>query len=65
MLDGVGDRLAHRQLDLVAGAVGEAEVERHALGELARLLEQPQVRAQKVLLWLKTGHRQMVVPRHH
>jgi hypothetical protein len=64
VLDGVGDRLAHRQLHVVAGPVLETEVPRGALGELACPLQQPQIGAQEVLLWLELRHCPLLVPQH-
>ena len=49
MLDGVRDRLAQGQLDLVAPVAVEPEIGGRPLGEVASLLEVRQIRRNRVL----------------
>ena len=56
MLDRVRHGLAHGELHVVAGVAVEAEVRGGPRREVARLLEEAEVRLDRVLAWLEVDH---------
>ena len=57
MLDGVRDRLAQGQLDLIAAIGIEAEIRGRPINEVASLLEVRQIRRNRVLSSLEADKR--------
>ena len=56
VLDRVRDRLAHRELHVVAGVGVEAEVGGGSFREVARLLQEAEIRPDRVLAALEVRH---------